>query len=160
MSLSVDIQSASIEPLPDEADIRRWIAAALGERTIQEDIEISVRVVDTQEMTSLNQTYRGKTGPTNVLSFPSDLPAELELPLLGDIVICAPVVRDEARAQGKSLPAHWAHMSIHGTLHLLGYDHIDPQEALTMEGLESDILRQLDYPCPYSDNPRQEHSSL
>jgi probable rRNA maturation factor len=159
MSLSVDIQSASSEPLPDENDIRRWIAAALGDRTIQQDIEISVRVVDTQEMTSLNETYRGNTGPTNVLSFPADLPAELQLPLLGDIVICAPVVRDEARAQGKSLPAHWAHMSIHGTLHLLGYDHIDPQEALTMESLESDILRQLNYPCPYSDNPRQEYSS-
>jgi probable rRNA maturation factor len=118
-----------------------------------------VRLVDTEEMTSLNETYRGVTGPTNVLSFPSDLPDELHLPLLGDIVICAPLVRSEAAQQGKSLTTHWAHMTIHGTLHLLGYDHIAEDEAATMEALESAILARLDYPCPYQGNLHQEHSA-
>jgi probable rRNA maturation factor len=149
MSLHVDIQSASKEPLPDDSDIRGWIAAALADREIPGDTEISVRLVDIAEMTTLNETYRGKSGPTNVLSFPSDLPAELQLPLLGDIVICAPVVGAEAAEQSKNLAAHWAHMTIHGTLHLLGYDHIAEEEAAVMEALESAILKRLDYPCPY-----------
>ena len=159
MSLCVDIQTASTEPVPSEDDIRSWIMAALAGLTRREKIEISVRLVDTEEMTTLNETYRGVAGPTNVLSFPSDLPDELQLPLLGDIVICAPVVRSEAAQQGKSLSAHWAHMTIHGTLHLLGYDHIAEDEAATMEALESAILARLDYPCPYQVNLQQEHSA-
>ena len=160
MNLCVDIQTASTEAVPGEVDIRRWIATALAGLTQREETEISVRLVDTEEMTTLNETYRGNTGATNVLSFPSDLPDELQLPLLGDIVICAPVVRSEAAQQGKSLSAHWAHMTIHGTLHLLGYDHIDQEEAATMEALESAILARLDYPCPYhQNNPQQEHSA-
>ena len=159
MSLQVDIQTASTGPVPSEDDIRSWIVAALAGRTRREETEISVRLVDTEEMTTINETYRDKTGPTNVLSFPSDLPDELQLPLLGDIVICAPVVRMEAVQQGKSLCAHWAHMTIHGTLHLLGYDHITKGEATTMEFLESAILAGLDYPCPYhQNNLHQEHS--
>jgi probable rRNA maturation factor len=159
MSLCVDIQSATTEPVPSEDDIRSWIVAALAGLTQREETEISVRLVDTEEMTSLNETYRGVTGPTNVLSFPSDLPDELHLPLLGDIVICAPLVRSEAAQQGKSLTTHWAHMAIHGTLHLLGYDHIAEDEAATMEALESAILARLDYPCPYQGNLHQEHSA-
>ena len=152
MRLHVDIQSASIEPVPEEDDIRNWIAAALADHRQQQETEISVRLVDLAEMTTLNETYRGKTGATNVLSFPADLPAELQLPLLGDIVICAPVVRCEALQQNKNLSAHWAHMTIHGTLHLLGYDHLEDDEAATMEALESNVLQSLNYPCPYQDN--------
>ena len=159
MSLCVDIQSATTDPVPSEDDIRGWITAALAGLIQRDDTEISVRLVDTEEMTTLNETYRGVAGPTNVLSFPSDLPDELHLPLLGDIVICAPVVRSEAAQQGKSPTAHWAHMAIHGTLHLLGYDHIAEGEAATMEALESAILARLDYPCPYQDNLHQEHSA-
>ena len=147
MTVHVDIQSATAEPVPDEDDIRRWIDAALAGR--DGEFEVSVRLVDDAEMAELNRTYRGKSGPTNVLSFPSDLPAELELPLLGDIVICAPVVQREADEQHKPTAAHWAHMTVHGTLHLLGYDHIEPSEAEEMEALETRILATLDIPCPY-----------
>jgi probable rRNA maturation factor len=157
MSLCVDIQTASAEPVPSEDEIRGWIVAALTDLSPRKETEISVRLVDTEEMTTLNETFRSKSGPTNVLSFPSNLPDELRLPLLGDIVICAPVVRAEAAQQGKSLSAHWAHMTVHGTLHLLGYDHITEEEAAAMEALESAILTRLDYPCPYKDNLHQEH---
>jgi len=157
MNLLVDIESASAEPAPEEDDIRNWIRAALTDRL--QDTEISVRLVDIEEMSRLNETFRGKTGPTNVLSFPSELPAELELPLLGDIVICAPVVQREATEQGKPTQAHWAHMAVHGTLHLLGYDHLEEEEAEAMEAMETNILATLNYPCPYTaGNQCQEHS--
>ena len=159
MKLTVDIQCASAEPVPEEEDLRRWIAAALASRKKPGDAEIGVRLVDSAEMAGLNQTYRHKAGPTNVLSFPADLPTEFELPLLGDIVICAPVVRAEAREQNKSTTAHWAHMAVHGTLHLLGYDHITEEQAATMEALESAILKRLDYPCPYLDSTSREPAS-
>lgn len=159
MSLHVEIQTACSEPSPDESDIRRWVATALTDHTRQGDTEITVRLVGEAEMTGLNQTYRGKAGPTNVLSFPSDLPGELDLPLLGDIVICAPVVISEAAEQGKNLSAHWAHMTIHGTLHLLGYDHLGDQEASAMETLESTLLQRLDYPCPFHGELSREHAA-
>ncbi|MDX1734549.1 MAG: rRNA maturation RNase YbeY [Halioglobus sp.] len=159
MSHTVDIQCASAEPVPEEDDIRRWVDAALAERGPGRDCEISVRLVDTEEMALLNKSYRGKTGATNVLSFPAALPEELEQPLLGDIVICAPVVRREARQQNKALQAHWAHMTVHGTLHLLGYDHVDETEAGIMEALETHILAQLDYPCPYGESPHGEQAT-
>jgi probable rRNA maturation factor len=150
MNLHVDIQSASAEPTPDEEDLQRWIAAAMAAGcTRARDSEICVRLVDTEEMTQLNRDYRGKDGPTNVLSFPCDLPPEPQLPLLGDIVICAPIVRREAAQQHKTLAAHWAHMAVHGTLHLLGYDHIEDNQAEAMEALESRILEQLNFDCPY-----------
>ncbi len=155
MNLQVDVQTATAEPVPEEEDIRRWITAALTDRS--RDTEITVRLVDHDEMATLNQSYRGKSGPTNVLSFPADLPADLELPLLGDIVICAPVVLREATDQHKPSAAHWAHLTVHGTLHLLGYDHIDEGEAVAMEALETAILATLDYPCPYSGNTHMEH---
>lgn len=149
MNLHVDVQNASREPVPPEDDIRHWIGAALDTRTTRDQVEVSVRLVDSEEMARLNETYRGKQGATNVLSFPADLPADLDLPLLGDIVICAPVVQAEAVQQGKSSSAHWAHMTVHGTLHLLGYDHIEEEEATIMEALESAILTELNYGCPY-----------
>lgn len=157
MKLRVDIQTASREAVPSGKDIRHWITTALTGRTPQEQVEVSVRLVGDTEMAQLNETYRGKKGPTNVLSFPADLPPELNLPLLGDIVICAPVVAAEAAQQGKNPTAHWAHMTVHGTLHLLGYDHIEEEEAAIMEALESAILRQLNYSCPYESPLSKEH---
>ena len=161
MNLQVDIQCASAEPVPEEEDLLSWIRAALASQTpARQDTEICLRLVDAEEMANLNRSYRGKEGPTNVLSFPYDLPPEAGLPLLGDIVICAPVVRQEAIAQHKPLNAHWAHMAVHGTLHLLGYDHIEEQEAAIMEALESDIMLEMDYPCPYHpDLPRRERAA-
>jgi len=159
MKLHVEIQTASTEPAPDEDDIRSWIAAALAGGARSADSEICVRLVDSDEMSKLNRDYRAKEGPTNVLSFPADLPTELEQPLLGDIVICAPVVRTEAAQQHKSLRAHWAHMTIHGTLHLLGYDHIEDYQAAAMEALETRILEQLNFACPYRDTQAMEQTS-
>lgn len=157
MNLLLDIQQACSGPVPDEAELRRWISAALdGQR--EADTEISLRLVDDAEMSQLNQTWRGKRGPTNVLSFPCELPAGLDLPMLGDIVICAPVVQREAAEQGKPLQAHWAHMLVHGTLHLLGFDHIDDTDAEIMEALESRILGTLNYPCPYRGDFAEEHA--
>ena len=149
MKLHVDVQNASTETVPTEEEIRKWIATAVTGRATQEQVEVSVRLVDSDEMTKLNESFRGKTGTTNVLSFPANLPGELDIPLLGDIVICAPVVRAEAAQQGKSPSAHWAHMTVHGTLHLMGYDHINEEEAATMEALETAILGELNYRCPY-----------
>ena len=163
MNAHIDIQSASREPVPEEDDFRRWISAALAEQGghyhCRDTVEISVRLVDTPEMTALNETYRGKSGPTNVLAFPADIPPELEQPLLGDIVICAPVVQAEARSQGKSADAHWAHMAVHGSLHLLGFDHEDDNQAAVMEALESRILQKLNFDCPYEDRQTPEYSS-
>ena len=155
MNLQIDIQTACPEPVPEEEDIRRWISAALEQH--RAEAEVSVRLVDEAEMTGLNKRYRGKQSSTNVLSFPADLPAEMEHPLLGDIVICAAVVGREAREQDKSEQQHWAHMLVHGSLHLLGYDHIEAEQAEEMESLEASILQSLGYPCPYSGktSPRQ-----
>ena len=156
MNVQVDVQKATAEPVPEEGDIRRWISAALVDHPA--DTEVLVRLVDFEEMTTLNLSYREKPGATNVLSFPAELPAELCLPLLGDIVICAPLVLLEASQQHKSLQAHWAHLVVHGTLHLLGYDHIEEEEAVAMELLETAILATLHYPCPYSQSIPMEHS--
>lgn len=151
MNLQVDIQTASTDPAPDEDDIRRWIAAALeavadGHR---DDAEVSVRLVSEDEMATLNQQYRDKAGSTNVLSFPADLPEGIEHPLLGDIVVCPAVVNREAAEQNKTTEQHWSHMLVHGSLHLLGYDHMETAEAEEMEALETQILGGLGHPCPY-----------
>ena len=119
MNLEVDIQTACAGPVPEEEDIRRWIAAALSNAR-RDAVEVSVRLVGEDEMTALNHAYRGKDGSTNVLSFPADLPPGVQHPLLGDIVICPAVVAREALEQNKSEPQHWAHMLVHGSLHLLG----------------------------------------
>lgn len=133
--------------LPPQADLQRWIQAALP--AARADAEVGLCIVDAAESQVLNLRYRGRDKPTNVLSFPADLPPGLDLPLLGDLVVCAPVVAREAAEQGKSPEAHWAHMLVHGTLHLLGYDHIDDADAEQMETLETDILTSLGYPDPY-----------
>lgn len=148
--LHIDLDDASgHQHTPSEAQFQTWIGAALSGR--QEPAELSIRIVDEQESQSLNHQYRGKDKPTNVLSFPADLPPELELPLLGDLVICANVVEREAIEQDKALEAHWAHMAIHGCLHLLGYDHIDDADADAMESLESQLITKLGYSEPYTD---------
>lgn len=149
MTLDLDYQLAfeGSEAIPGEPVVRRWLAAALAGR--REEAEVTVRIVDEAESAELNSTYRKKQGPTNVLSFPFEAPPGVELPLLGDIVICAPVVAREAREQGKTPEAHWAHMVVHGAFHLLGYDHIEPAEAEAMEALEKAVLAGLGYPNPY-----------
>jgi probable rRNA maturation factor len=148
MAIILDIQSASSsEDAPDEQSIKRWVSAALGSKT--GDTELSVRIVDEHESQQLNETYRGASGPTNVLSFPFDADIPEPLPLIGDIVICAPVVAKEAKQQNKKLKAHWAHMIIHGVLHLLGYDHQNDSDAVIMETLETEIMQKLGFPPPY-----------
>ena len=143
------INNSDSTQLPALSDLEIWATAAVDQR--REEAEISLLIVDEAEGAELNQQWRNKSGPTNVLSFPSDLPAELGLPLLGDLVICAPVVAREALEQKKSLNSHWAHMMVHGTLHLLGFDHIDDDQAEEMESLETDILARIGYPDPYQD---------
>jgi probable rRNA maturation factor len=133
--------------VPAPAWVGRWSHAAL--RGAGASGQLCVRVVAPAESRRLNRSYRGKDRPTNVLSFPAS-PAERELAsALGDVVICAAVVAREARDQRKTLPAHWAHMVVHGTLHLLGYDHVKRREATRMEGLETVILRGFGYQDPY-----------
>ena len=133
--------------LPDEQQIQGWVDAALQNHP--SDTEIVVRIVDEQESAELNQQYRHKSGPTNILSFPVDLPEGIELDLLGDLVICAPVLEKEAIEQQKVLADHWAHIIIHGVLHLLGYDHIEDDEAEVMESKEISILNTLKIANPY-----------
>ena len=150
------MENASSSPnVPDEKLVHQWVHAALAEINTggKDDLELSVRVVDEEESADLNQRYRHKQGATNVLSFPADLPDSLQLPLLGDLVICAQIVEREARQQDKSLDAHWAHMLIHGSLHLMGYDHIDDRDAEEMELLETKIITSLNFPPPYEQSP-------
>lgn len=131
--LELDIQRATDAAAPDDTAFRRWCELALRQRSA--DSEMTIRLVDEAEGRELNHTYRHKDYATNVLSFPADVPDDLlDIPLLGDLVICVPVVEREAAEQGKSLEAHWAHLVIHGCLHLLGYDHIEDEEAEEMEG--------------------------
>ncbi|MCM2355292.1 MAG: rRNA maturation RNase YbeY [Arenimonas sp.] len=133
--------------LPGAASFRKWAAAAAQGRIRRADL--AIRLVDAKEGRALNRHYRGKDYATNVLSFPADLPEGVDLPLLGDLVICAPVVAKEAQDQGKPLAAHYAHLTVHGVLHLLGLDHEDEREAEAMEQLEREILAGLGLPDPY-----------
>ena len=148
-SIFVDLQVATenIEGLPTEEQIVQWATAAVQPEG--DEIEMTVRIVDEAESHDLNLTYRGKDRPTNVLSFPFECPDEVELPLLGDLVICRQVVELEAAEQEKPLMAHWAHMVVHGSLHLLGYDHIEDNEAEEMESLETQIMQGLGFDDPY-----------
>ncbi len=148
MTLVVDVQRVSgLSDLPDDSDFLAWANAAVTDSTIAQ--ELVIRLVDEPESAELNERYRGKKNATNVLSFPADVPVEIEEPTLGDLVVCAPVVRSEALAQGKQEAAHWAHMIIHGVLHLRGFDHIKETEAEEMERLETAILDSLGYADPY-----------
>jgi len=152
--LELDLQRATDAAAPDDAAFRRWCELALRQRTA--DSEMTIRLVDEAEGRELNHTYRHKDYATNVLSFPADVPDELlDIPLLGDLVICIPVVEREAAEQGKALEAHWAHLVIHGCLHLLGYDHIEDDEAEEMEALERELLAELGHPDPYADDENE-----
>ncbi|TPE47606.1 rRNA maturation RNase YbeY [Maribrevibacterium harenarium] len=145
--LALDLQLACDDKsgLPSFAEFERWAMAALPDG----EFEVTIRLVDEAESQELNHTYRGKDYPTNVLSFPFEVPDEIDLPLLGDLVICRQVVEREASEQQKSTFHHWAHMVVHGILHLRGYDHINDEEAEEMEALEVTILAGLDVPDPY-----------
>lgn len=150
-ALTLEIQRAVDEDggLPGDEAFRRWAETTLGQYA--EPVELVIRLVDEAESRQLNLSYRGKDSPTNVLSFPFEAPPQVPTPLLGDLVICAPVVAREAQQQGKSPDAHWAHMVIHGLLHLLGYDHLNEQQARLMESQERALLRQLHFPDPYQE---------
>lgn len=146
MQIDLQIACESATALPTPAQLQDWLAPVLKERG---DTELTIRIVEAAESAELNGQYRGKHKPTNVLSFPAELPEHIELPLLGDLVICAEVVAHEAEEQKKLHQAHWAHMVIHGCLHLLGYDHIDDNDAKLMEAREIELLAALGYPNPY-----------
>jgi probable rRNA maturation factor len=139
--------------VPAAVSFRKWVAAALRGRIREADL--AIRLVGAQEGRALNRHFRGKDYATNVLSFPAELPEglpkDVRLPLLGDLVLCAPVIAREAREQGKPLAAHYAHLTVHGALHLLGWDHGDPREADCMEQLEREILGGMGLPDPYSE---------
>ncbi len=145
MNMHVDLDVVCEERVPEFPSFERWANAAC-ERV---DAELSVRIVGLEESAELNETYRQKKGPTNVLSFPCEVPEGVPCDLLGDLVICAPVVEREAHEQGKVAEAHWAHMVVHGVLHLQGYDHLETQDAERMEALEVEIMARLGFANPY-----------
>lgn len=145
--LDLQIACENSSGLPAESDFQKWLDVVLPQ--FQEESEVTIRIVDDAESHELNMTYRGKDKSTNVLSFPFEAPPAMELPLLGDLVICRQVVEKEAQEQQKALLAHWAHMVVHGSLHLLGYDHIVDEEAEEMESIEIEIMQSLGYPDPY-----------
>ena len=146
----IDIQLAALtNEVPDKEALKTWCRGALlSENT---DAELTLRVVNRDEIQALNLRYRNKDKPTNVLSFPSEIPTELraECNLLGDIVICPDIVNSEACEQSKTNSAHWAHMVVHGTLHLQGFDHETGADAEVMERKETEILASFGFPNPY-----------
>jgi len=149
MTVTIDLSIAShSNQIPSETAFKKWVNAVAISQS--EDYEISIHVIDEKESSSLNHTWRNKEGPTNVLSFPADLPEGVPISLLGDLAVCAPVIEKEASEQAKSLEAHWAHIIIHGTLHLFGYDHVDESEAEEMESMEIDIMKRLGFSNPYN----------
>jgi probable rRNA maturation factor len=135
--------------VPSSASFRRWAEAAIGAAKRRKATELAIRVVGLEEGQALNRDYRGKDYATNVLSFPAELPPGVALPLIGDLAICAPVVAREAAEQGKPPAHHWAHMTVHGVLHLLGFDHVADTDAQRMESLETRVLASLGIPDPY-----------
>ncbi len=153
--IELDLQLATTAPTPEPSQLQHWCALALRQRTA--DSELTIRLVDEPEGHELNHRYRHKNYATNVLTFVAELPEGpdgqplLDIPLLGDLVICAPVVMREASEQGKTAQAHWAHLVIHGCLHLLGYDHLEDAEAEEMEDLERQLLAELGHPDPYAE---------
>ncbi|OHV12315.1 rRNA maturation RNase YbeY [Kushneria phosphatilytica] len=148
----VDCQIAVDFPtLPTQNDLERWTTAALARAGEHSRHELTIRFVDESESRTLNRDYRARDKSTNVLSFPFEAPSNIELPLLGDLIICAAVVEREAIEQAKPLMDHFAHMVVHGTLHLLGHDHIEDDEAERMEALEREVLASLGIDDPYAE---------
>jgi probable rRNA maturation factor len=148
MNLQLSVQySAARAGLPAKSSLQRWASAAL--RGVGRGVALGVRIVGAAESAELNRRFRRKHGPTNVLSFPFEAPSGTRSEVLGDLVICAPVVQREARAQRKPVRAHWAHMVVHGILHLRGYDHLNRRDATVMEKKEIRILKELGFANPY-----------
>lgn len=148
MAIDLDLQLASdAKHIPSQSQFQHWVETALAEQ--RNSAELTIRIVDAEESQALNHQYRHKDKPTNVLSFPFEAPEGIDMDLLGDIVICAQVVATEAQEQDKTLESHWAHMVVHGILHLLGHDHIEEQEAEEMEALERGVLANLGIKDPY-----------
>lgn len=154
--MSVDVQVATdAAGIPETGNIREWVEHTIRAAGPGGDFDVSIRIVDAGEMQTLNRDYRDQDKPTNVLAFPAGdtgFAPPGERPLLGDIVVCAGIVADEAGEQGKALGDHWGHMLVHGTLHLLGYDHQTDHEAEAMEAIERDILESLGIADPYAGN--------
>jgi probable rRNA maturation factor len=146
--VQVDVERGSRLRAPSGRALRDWASAALGPRT--GSVELAVRLVGAAESRRLNRHYRGKDRPTNVLSFPAAVRGVVQPRPLGDIVICPAVLRREAREQGKRERAHWAHLMVHGVLHLVGYDHEDDSDARRMERREVAVLRRLGFDNPYA----------
>lgn len=153
LNLALDLQVALAQSqgaeLPEQAVLEQWVSAALEGQMAE--AELTIRLVEDDESAALNKQYRDRQGPTNVLSFPFEAPADVPLPLLGDLIICVPLVVSEAQEQGKPVRAHWAHLVVHGVLHLRGYDHIDDSDAREMEDLERKIMAYLGFDDPYMD---------
>ncbi len=151
MNVDLDVQLATSDAqVPDDESFRRWAALALIKKQTTPP-SVVIRIIDEDESRRFNSEYRQRDYPTNVLSFPFEAPEFVEEHHLGDLLICAQVVNREAREQHKSFPAHWAHMVIHGMLHLQGYDHISEAQAMQMESLEIELLKQLDIVNPYEE---------
>ncbi|WP_022944678.1 rRNA maturation RNase YbeY [Pseudoalteromonas ruthenica] len=151
MTTTVDLQLAcEFDNLPSAEQFQRWAALVLDE--LKPNSEITIRISNAEESQSLNHNYRGKDKPTNVLSFEFDAPPGVELPLVGDLIICPEVVYRESLEQQKSFHDHFAHMVVHGCLHLLGYDHINDADAQEMEAIEKRLLATIDISDPYRDD--------
>ncbi|AVJ55569.1 rRNA maturation RNase YbeY [Idiomarina sp. OT37-5b] len=160
ITLDYQINVTTTTELPSAEQMQHWVSAAVSAASTELDAaELTIRIVDRDEGLQLNKAYRGRDYATNVLSFPFDAPVQLPIPLLGDLVICADVVAEEAQQQHKALLDHWTHMVIHGTLHLLGYDHIQDDEAEQMEQLERDILASLNIADPYQVSTNTEQNA-
>lgn len=150
MELELELQiNSQQQGLPQAKDFEHWISNALQD--FKAHAEVLVRIVDEEESAQLNSEYRSKNGSTNVLSFPFEAPPQVEMDLLGDVVICAPVIEREALQQGKTVESHWAHMAVHSSLHLLGFDHQTDEQAAEMESLEKEILARMGYANPYKE---------
>lgn len=149
VTLHLDVQwgCSQMSEFPSESELFRWARAAITEST--RPSEVTIRIVGRSEMKKANYAWRQKNRATNVLSFPADFPEEAGINYLGDILICADILREECVEQGKSLYAHWAHIVVHGMLHLQGFDHVAELHAAEMEALEVEILASLDYNNPY-----------
>jgi probable rRNA maturation factor len=151
MNIKVNLQIASkTKSIPTIEQFQKWADLILINH-IQGDQELTIRIVDERESALLNEKYRNKSGPTNILSFPADIDPEFNYPLLGDLVICSPIIEKQANQNNKELLAHWAHMITHGILHLLGHNHLTNKEAIIMEELETNILMKFGFPPPYGE---------